>query len=213
MLLMNDYYGVDKMLTMKGQEHFKYQEVQSNNWDDSILTAARSQGHKNRDEMLIVWRKRISAASGSFNVPRKVDKSAKVTSLMAATVNVTTRLEAVNSSTRKLVDLTQENGRNASVELNFANTWSKSCRLVFTSTSTYSWTMTDLKVDQLESRWEQNWPTNIGRGRRRLMKNLVARRNWETGRQIDWLSLWIRRWLIGSDTFHFFAHLYITIGA
>ena len=88
--------------------------------------------------MLIVWRKIISAASGSFNVPRKVDKSAKVTSLMAATVNVTTRLEAVNSSTRKLVDLTQENGRNASVELNFANTWSKSCRPVFTSTSTYS---------------------------------------------------------------------------
>ena len=31
MLLMNDNFGVDKMLTMKGQEPFKYQEVQSNN--------------------------------------------------------------------------------------------------------------------------------------------------------------------------------------
>ena len=93
--------------------------------------------------MLIVWRKIISAASGSFNVPRKVDKSAKVTSLMAATVNVTTRLENVNSSTRKLVDLTQENVRNASVELNFANKL---------STSFYKYKYLFVNNDRLESR-------------------------------------------------------------
>ena len=31
MRLTNDYNGFDKMLTMKGQEHFKHQSVQSNN--------------------------------------------------------------------------------------------------------------------------------------------------------------------------------------
>ena len=92
--------------------------------------------------MLIVWRKIISAASGSFNVPRKVDKSAKVTSLMAATVNVTTRLATVNSLTRKLVDLTQENVRNALVELNFAKKL---------STSFYKYKYLFVNNDRLES--------------------------------------------------------------